>query len=188
MRPPGEPSVIAAGAELVARLGRLGEALAARCDPQAGCETVFVGEIHAGEIYNQYPQVCRLSGTRRWLPGRARAEVERELRGLLAGLERETGTTVTAEFIPIRDAFRLDTEGPLVAAFQQACAAVRGAPLPLGPKPFIDDGNSFYALANVPAITHGPEAGGQHTVNEWVSIDDLVRVARLYARTALLFC
>ncbi|HZY86177.1 MAG TPA: M20/M25/M40 family metallo-hydrolase [Gemmataceae bacterium] len=185
---PDEPSVIAAGAELVARLARFGEALAARADPQAGCETVFVGEIHAGEIYNQYPRECRLSGTRRWLPGRARAEVERELRGLLAGLERETGTTVTAEFIPIRDAFRLDTEGPLVAAFQQACAAVRGAPLPLGPKPFIDDGNSFYALANVPAITHGPEAGGQHTVNEWVSIDDLVRVARLYARTALLFC
>jgi acetylornithine deacetylase/succinyl-diaminopimelate desuccinylase-like protein len=188
MRPPGEPSVIAAGAELVARLGRLGEALAARCDPQAGCETVFVGEIHAGEIYNQYPQVCRLSGTRRWLPGRSRDEVERELRGLLAGLERETGTPIKAEFIPIRDAFRLDTEGPLVAAFQQACAAVRGAPLPLGPKPFIDDGNSFCALRNLPAITHGPEAGGQHTVHEWVSIDDLVRVARVYARTALLFC
>jgi acetylornithine deacetylase/succinyl-diaminopimelate desuccinylase-like protein len=188
MRPPGEPSVIAAGAELVARLARLGEALAARSDPQAGCETVFVGEIHSGEIYNQYPQECRLSGTRRWLPGRSRAEVEREFRGLLAGVERDTGTTVTAEFQTIRDAFRLDTESPLVTAFQQACAAVRGAPLPLGPKPFIDDGNSFSALRNVPAITHGPEAGGQHTVHEWVSIDDLVRVARLYARTALLFC
>jgi acetylornithine deacetylase/succinyl-diaminopimelate desuccinylase-like protein len=188
MRPPGEPSVIVAGAELVARLARLGEALAARSDPQAGCETVFVGEIHSGEIYNQYPQECRLSGTRRWLPGRGRAEVEREFRGLLAGVGRDTGTTVAAEFQTIRDAFRLDTASPLVAAFQQACAAVRGAPLPLGPKPFIDDGNSFYALRNVPAITHGPEAGGQHTVNEWVSIDDLVRVARLYARTALLFC
>ena len=185
---PDEPSVIAAGTELVARLVRFGEALAARRDPQAGCETVFVGEIHSGEIYNQYPQECRLSGTRRWLPGRSRAEVESEFRGLLAGLGRDTGTTVGAEFIPIRDAFRLDPAGPLAAAFQRACAAVRGAPLPLGPKPFIDDGNSFYALANVPAITHGPEAGGQHTVNEWVSIDDLVRVARLYALTAVLFC
>jgi acetylornithine deacetylase/succinyl-diaminopimelate desuccinylase-like protein len=40
----------------------------------------------------------------------------------------------------------------------------------------------------VPAITHGPRAGGQHTVSEWVEIDDLVRVAWLYAATALDFC
>ena len=41
---------------------------------------------------------------------------------------------------------------------------------------------------NVPAITHGPRAGGQHTVNEWVEIDDLVRVALLYAATAVAYC
>ena len=40
----------------------------------------------------------------------------------------------------------------------------------------------------MPAITHGPRAGGQHTVSEWVEIDDLVRVAWLYATaTALVF-
>src|SRR5262249_13102314 len=74
MRRAGEPSVIAAGAELVARLGRLGERLALRSDPLAGAESVFVGQIHSGEIYNQYPQECVLEGTRRWLPGVARAE------------------------------------------------------------------------------------------------------------------
>jgi di/tripeptidase len=36
----------------------------------------------------------------------------------------------------------------------------------------------------VPAITHGPTAGGAHTLDEWVSIDDLERVALLYALTA----
>ena len=60
--------------------------------------------------------------------------------------------------------------------------------LPEGAKPFVDDGNSFWALAGIPAITHGPRAGGQHTVSEWVEIDDLVRVAKLYAATAILFC
>ena len=37
-------------------------------------------------------------------------------------------------------------------------------------------------------ISHGPRAGGQHTVKEWVSIEDMVRVAHLYALTAVLYC
>jgi acetylornithine deacetylase/succinyl-diaminopimelate desuccinylase-like protein len=188
MRPPGEPSVIAAGAELVARLGRLGERLAARSDPLAGAESVFIGQIHSGEIYNQYPQECILDGTRRWLPGTARAEVEREFRALLGDLAEATGTTVEAEFRFIRDAFRLEPDDPLVRAFQEAHAALTGRPLPVGPKPFVDDGNSFYGLKGVPAITHGPRAGGQHTVHEWVDVEDMVRVAQLYALTAVLYC
>lgn len=188
MRPAGEPSVIAAGAELVARLGRLAEELAAPSDPLAGSASVFLGQIHSGEIYNQYPQACWLEGTRRWLPGTARADVERQFRDLVAELGRSTETAVCVEFRFIRDAFRLDEADPLVSTFQQAYQAVSGRPLPVGPKPFVDDGNSFWGLRGLPAITHGPRAGGQHTVQEWVSVDDLERVAHLYALTAATYC
>jgi acetylornithine deacetylase/succinyl-diaminopimelate desuccinylase-like protein len=88
----------------------------------------------------------------------------------------------------IRDAFALDPEAALVSAFQECYRASTGSPLASGAKPFVDDGNSFCALAGIPAITHGPRAGGQHTVSEWVEIDDLVRVAKLYAATAVAFC
>jgi acetylornithine deacetylase/succinyl-diaminopimelate desuccinylase-like protein len=188
MRPPGEPSVIAAGAELVARLGELQEALANRTDPHAGSESVFIGQIHSGEIYNQYPQECWLEGTRRWLPGVRRDAVERELRQLIEELQAETRVSAGLEFRFIRDAFRLSPEGPLVTALQRSHQALTGAPLPLGAKPFVDDGNSFYGLGPIPAITHGPRAGGQHTVHEWVEIDDLARVAWLYALTAVVYC
>ncbi len=188
MRPLDEPSVIAAGAELVARLGRLNQRLSAKADPLAGSESVFIGQVHSGEIYNQYPQECWLQGTRRWLPGTTRADVEQELRTLLQYAARDTGTTIDCEFTFIRDAFSLSQQDPLVAAFQDAFQAVSGQPLPIGPKPFVDDGNSFYGLKRIPAITHGPRAGGQHTVNEWVSIEDLMRVATVYALTALAYC
>jgi succinyl-diaminopimelate desuccinylase len=188
MRPAGEPSVIAAGAELVARLTRLGEELAGKQDPLAGCETVFVGQIHCGEIYNQYPQECWLEGTRRWLPGTARAEVEWQFRELVAALARHTGTQAHVDFVFIRDAFMLEVNDPLVAAFQACYEAVSGQPLRTGPKPFMDDGSSFWGLRGVAAITHGPLAGGQHTVKEWVSVDDLERVAHLYALTAATYC
>jgi len=155
----------------------------------AGSESVFIGQVHSGEIFNQYPQECRLEGTRRWLPGTRQEDVVAEFRALLDGLARDTGTTVTAEFNLMRDAFLLPQDDPFVAAFQQAYAATSGGrPLKVGAKPFCDDGNSFWALAQVPAVTHGPRAGGAHTLDEWVSIDDLVRVAHLYALTAVAYC
>jgi succinyl-diaminopimelate desuccinylase len=188
MRLAGAPDVIAAGADLIARLARLEVELARRSDPVAGSESVFVGQVHAGEIYNQSPRECRLEGTRRWLPGAALADVEAELRAVAAEVAAATGAEVDLEFRPIRDAFRLDVESPLVAAFDGACEAASRPLLPRGPKPFVDDGNTFWSLARVPAITHGPLAGGQHTTEEWVSIDDLVRVAQVYALTAVAYC
>ncbi len=188
MRPLEEPSVIAAGAELVARLGKLQSELARQHDPICGAASVFIGQIHSGEIFNQYPQECWLEGTRRWLPGTDRHAVEREFRGLLDDVARDTGTSIDCRWMFIRDAFVLDPNDQFVSAFQDAGEAVSGTRLAIGPKPFVDDGNSFWANAGVPAITHGPRAGGQHTVAEWVSIDDLVRVAHLYAVTAALYC
>ncbi|MBM3835038.1 MAG: M20 family metallopeptidase [Verrucomicrobia bacterium] len=188
MRPKDEPSVIAAGAELVGRLERLNRQLAFQSDALAGSASLFVGQIHSGEIYNQYPQECWLEGTRRWLPGTAKETVKAEFRDILSRLEKETGVSIAADFRFIRDAFFLEQQHPFVSAFQQSYRAVTGQDLPIGPKPFVDDGNSFSADAKVPAITHGPRAGGQHTVNEWVSIDDLVRVAQVYALTAAAFC
>ncbi len=188
MRPHGEPSVIAAAAELVRRLGALEERLAGAPDAVCGAASVFIGQIHSGEIYNQYPQSAWLEGTRRWLPGTDTNGVEREFRSLIAQLAADTQTTITCEWLLIRDGFAIDPADPLVSAFQNAYKAIAGTRLPTGPKPFVDDGNSFGAIAGVPAITHGPKAGGQHTVSEWVEIDDLVRIAWLYAATAVAYC
>lgn len=185
---PAEPNVIAAGAELVRRLLTLDQELANKRDPLAGPESLFIGQIHSGEIFNQYPQVCRLEGTRRWLPGTRHADVEAQFRHLLDDAARATGTTMTAELCLMRDAFRLDPKHPFVSIFQNAYQTLSGQSLPIGAKPFCDDGNSFWSLADVPAITHGPRAGGAHTLEEWVSISDLVRIAKLYALTALEFC
>lgn len=188
MRPLDEPDVLAAGADLIARLGRLDRELTTQNDPIAGRASVFVGQMHGGEIYNQYPQSCFVEGTRRWLPGTDRVTVQREFRALIDDLAHASGTTIDLEYQLVRDAFHLDQADPFVADFQTSYQEISGSTLPIGPKPFVDDGNSFSTLGNVPAITHGPRAGGQHTLEEWVSIDDLVRVARLYALTAVRYC
>ncbi len=185
---PDEPSVIAVGAELVTRLGRLDAELARSNDPLAGAASAFVGTVQSGSIYNEFPQTCRLEGTRRWLPGTRFADADREFRGLCATLAAETGAAIEVETRLMRDAFRLDTADPFVGVFQSAYAGLVGERLPIGGKPFVDDGNSFWSSAGIPAITHGPTAGGAHTTAEWVNTDDLVRVARLYALVATMYC
>ena len=67
------------------------------------------------------------------------------------------------------------------------CSA-SGHPLPIGAKPFVDDGNTFAKRAGVPAITHGPNGKGAHTLNEEVPIAELERTALVYALTALAYC
>jgi acetylornithine deacetylase/succinyl-diaminopimelate desuccinylase-like protein len=187
MRPAGEPNVIAAGADLVKRIGELDARVSAGVESPAGKPSAFVGQVHSGEIYNQYPKECMLEGTRRWLPGTEPAAAEAEFRDLLTALGHDHRVTATLDWQFIRGAFRLDEADPFVTAFQQCHAAVVGSALPTGPKLFVDDGNSFSSLAGVPAITHGPRAGGQHTIEEWVDIDDLVRVAVVYALTAVTY-
>jgi succinyl-diaminopimelate desuccinylase len=188
MRPRDEPSVIAAAADLVARLGQLEDELRTITHPVCGSASVFIGQVHAGEIFNQSPQEAWLEGTRRWLPGTNPGAVAGDFRARLERLAAETATAVELRWMMIRDSFALDPAHPFVAAFQRCHRAISGSVLPTGPKPFVDDGNSFFALGGVPAITHGPRAGGQHTVSEWVDIEDLVRIAWLYAATAVEFC
>jgi acetylornithine deacetylase/succinyl-diaminopimelate desuccinylase-like protein len=194
MRPPGQPSVISAAGLLLGELDRFNAALQAShvaiegTSADAGKPSVFVGQVHAGEIYNSAPCVCRLEGTRRWLPGTDRRQVELEFRALTQRIAHESQTTIECEWFFTRDAYFLDQSNPFVGLFQTAYSSLSGHSLPLGPKPFVDDGNSFWALAGVPAITHGPKAGGQHTLNEWVSIDDLERLALLYSAIAANYC
>ena len=176
-RPRNEPSVLEAAARLVMRFADWNAELQQQSDPLAGSESVFLGQMHSGEIYNQFPQECRLEGTRRWLPNHDRRAVEADYRAELAGLTQDTGAMIEGEFILVRDAFQLDPADAAVAAFDTALAATCQTTLPRGGKPFVDDCNTFWSRAGIPSITHGPRGGGAHTLNEWVSIDDLVRVA-----------
>ena len=182
------PNVIAAGADLIRRFGELDRQLSELTHPLAGRESLFVGQVHSGEIFNQSPTELQLSGTRRWLPGTTKEYAESQYRAILAQIAEQTGTQVEGTFQVARDAFEIDEDDPFVAAFQSAHEAATQNRLPIGAKPFVDDGNAFIRQAGIPAITHGPNAKGAHTLLEEVPVDELTRVALVYALTAVSFC
>jgi acetylornithine deacetylase/succinyl-diaminopimelate desuccinylase-like protein len=188
LRPPGTPDVLGAGADLVCRFRDLNGRLQEVTDPYAGEDSVFVGQIASGEIFNQSPVSCRVKGTRRWVtPGQAEA-VQAEFRRMVEVVAQEHSSAITVEFSVQGDAFRISPDDPIVTAFQAAHTAATGRPLPFGGKPFVDDGNTFAPRAGIPALTHGPDAKGAHTLREWVHVDELVRVAQVYALTAVGYC
>lgn len=188
LRPPGTPDVVAAGAQLVNRLHTWNEKLEQNSHPLAGHDSTFVGSVQTGEIYNQSPTECLVQGTRRWVPPYDSAAVQEEFSQLLAEVATETGTEINVEFAVQGGAYQVDSDGSLVHAFQQAHTAVAGAPLPLGAKPFVDDGSIYASEAGIPALTHGPAATGAHTLQEAAPVEELVRVAKVYALTAVAFC
>lgn len=188
LRPEGLPDVLGTGVELAARFARWHQELEQQRDPYAGNDSVFIGKFHSGEIYNQSPRECRLNGIRRWVTPGSGTQVEADFHRRLQELARETRTRISADFHFMAEAFHIDPADPLVLALQSAHTAAVGKPLPLGGKPFVDDGNAFCNRAGIPALTHGPLARGAHTVSETVTLDELVRVARVYALTAAGYC
>lgn len=187
-RPAGQADVLAAACEFVRRLRARGTELAAAPHPIAGAASTFVGRVAGGEIYNQSPVECVVEGTRRWLPGESAAAAREEFDALAHAVAAEYGAGVDPGFGIQRDAFELAADDPLVDSFRAAYAQVTGGSgLPVGAKPFVDDGNTLSGRAGIPVVTHGPNARGAHTLEEWVPLDELVRVARVYALTALAF-
>ncbi len=187
-KPPDCPDPIAAGVDLVTRLQALGVRLQSVPPAAAGRDSLFVGQIHAGEIYNQSPRACQVEGTRRWTEPGAGEAARAELQRLIAQCAQEHGVGATLEWELQGDAMRLSEHSEFVQAFQSAYRAETGTVLPFGDKPFIDDGNLYAAWAHIPAITHGPDARGAHTMHEAVPVAELARVARVYALTAIAFC
>ena len=188
LRPQGLPDVVAAGAELVSRFHRENERLGEITHRYTGCDSFFVGFLQGGEIYNQSPLSCEVKGTRRWVtPGHA-DRARGEFRRLLDEVAENSGAAVRSQEVFPGDAFEIGLDNPLVTAFQRAHRDVTGAELPVGAKPFVDDGNTFVAKGGIPALTHGPAATGAHTLNEQVPVAELERLARVYALTAVNFC
>ena len=183
------PDVVAAGAELVLELTALGRRLSGAAGAsRAAADSLFVGRCSAGEIYNQVATECQIQGIRRWVePGRGAAAREQVL-ALAEAVAQRHRLTAALQMATRTEAYTVAATDPVVGAFQDACRTVSGSPLPTGPKPFVDDGNRYAFHAGIPALTHGPAATGAHTASEQVPVAELVRVARVYALTALAYC
>jgi acetylornithine deacetylase len=177
--PAGTPHPLLAAARVLEAIRRRNDELAANEHPWVGAETYFVGELHGGDFYNRFPAVCRIVGTRRWMPGNTLEEVEAEYRALLDRVADETGCDIDLELKLVRDAYEIDVDHRLVQALRAAHREVTGRDLePVGVKVVAD--GALFAAAGIPTVYHGPVGSGAHADVELVQVDELVRAAEVY--------
>ena len=99
---------------------------------------------------------------------------------MLGRLAEDARTEIDCDWVFTRDAFVLDVNSPLVAAFQSTHTGISGQELPLGAKPFVDDGNSFWSLAHARDHTRPPRWRSAH--RQRMGVDRRPRTGRVAVR------
>lgn len=182
----GIDAIVKAGLVLTA-LGELDDALGARTIPLLGRGSVHASLIEGGEELSSYPARCVLKIERRTLPGETGADVEAELAGLLDRCRAADPALVAGQrTLLVREPFEVAPDCELVEVVR-AAAIEKGAPAALGGASYWADA-AFIAAAGIPTVMFGPGGEGAHAAEEFVSIDDTVRVAETLIAVAERFC
>ena len=148
-----------------------------------------VGRIEGGSHTNVVPGKVLLKLDRRMIPEEDSAEVEAEVRALIAGaIAHSPGVRVEIKRLLLAQALKpLPGNAPLVRAIQKHGQAVFGEPIPTSGSPLYTDVRLYGALG-VPAVIYG---AGPRTVlesnakraDEHLVLDDLKRATKVIART-----
>jgi acetylornithine deacetylase len=173
------------GIDAIARMGpvlvaieELDHELAERgSHPLVGRASIHASLIAGGQEYSSYPAECRVNAERRTLPGESAEDVERELRGLLAGA---MDAELTIAFS--RNPYEAAADEPFVDAVRRHAGGngVAGAAY------WAD--SALLAEAGIPTVLYGPRGEGAHAAVEWVDLESLERCAEVYTAVAADFC
>ncbi|HZS87049.1 MAG TPA: M20/M25/M40 family metallo-hydrolase [Chloroflexota bacterium] len=185
--PAALPHPLWAAGRLLALLDERRRELARQDLPLVGPETLFVGEVHGGDFYNRVPTTARVVGTRRFVAPRTFDDIEAEFASFCRTVEQETGTTVRCHLKHVGYPFSISADEPIVRCVRQAYRSATGQDLPTRGINMVGNASDLVGLGGVPAVYHGVNQSTAHSDDEYVVAGDLVRAARVYAASLLLY-
>jgi acetylornithine deacetylase len=148
-----------------------------------GSGSVHAGVVTGGSEFSTYPARCLLQGERRTLPGESTAQVDAELRNLIAGLgSADPHFEATSRIMGARQPFEVAADEEIAGLVRSAA----GADEVVGAGYWTDA--ALIGEAGVPAVVFGPGGEGAHADVEWVSIADVERCAEVFLSVAAEFC
>ena len=180
----------------IRHVGRLIEAFAAlqeRLDagarhPLAGAERIDVGIARAGDYHNRTPGTCYLEATRRWAPGSTVADIRAELEEIIGRIATEGGLRWRLKLMMDCEPFEVAADDPCLRAFAAAAQRVTGTAPPLVGRCIVGDANLDVHGCGRPTFYYGLAYRTVHADVEWVSVEALVRTARVYVAGAAGYC
>jgi acetylornithine deacetylase/succinyl-diaminopimelate desuccinylase-like protein len=148
-----------------------------------GNESVFFGTIHSGDFFNRIPTECKISGTRRYLPGRTFVDIEKEFSEYLDELDLPKALTIDYDMVNASEPYELDPNEKIIQCLKTAYQTVTGKALPLGGVKFVGEAALFINTVGVPTLYHGVDGKTIHCDEEFVEVDDIVRVVKTFIHT-----
>ena len=188
-RPSEMPTTVIDAAHALCGVLRRRHAAAARIvDGLTGPETIVVGKIGGGELFDTVPRSSWLHGAWRYGVSRTEAAVQGELDHLAHRVAATCGVRARVTVRALRPSYRVDTAHSPVHDLSAAYQAVWGHHLPFGGSTLPSDVPLFLARG-IPAVCHGPRPMPMESNSdvECVSVDDMARLAEVYLRLSLTY-
>lgn len=158
---------------------------------------VLITKIQAGDFEpgagDAVPETAMLEIWAEEYPGVSEAEHYARLIGYLEQVARENPSVAKCEmrvepvtrFLPGSE---ISSEHEIVQTVRRAFSkAMQRGPIVRG-APFACDVFVFNQIANVPCVILGPRGGNAHSYDEWVMMQDLLDLTKIFARTAVEWC
>ncbi|MCJ7623502.1 MAG: M20 family metallopeptidase [Anaerolineaceae bacterium] len=156
--------------------------------PKFGKGNYCVLKIEGGyKIYSVVvPDRCRFEVNRLLVPGETSATAIRDMEELVdsLGLESEVEISLKA---PKYESFIMSRDEPILQIFHDVYQDVMGKEPLYEYSKSITDANIFAGVGNIPCLHLGPARGNVHQPNEYVPIEWLEPVSRMYALIAARF-
>lgn len=159
-------------------------------DPLLGRPTIAAGTtIRGGEILHSIPDKCESTVEIYTVPGLKTSDVRSKVKQVIEHLkESDSKLDYSIETLFETDPCETNPNEKIYRNLQSSIATIFGSEaIPIG-IPSVGDARFMRDLGIPSVIAYGPgEKGKGHVMNESVSIDSLVNVAKVYALTALRF-
>jgi succinyl-diaminopimelate desuccinylase len=133
--------------------------------------SINLGRIAGGDALNKVPDRCEMAVDVRYLPGQDPGEILSQVRQIPA-------IDVTKTFI--HPPVTVPRSNPYVQVLRDAVSRVHSGEVMSVGRDGASDAASFLE-AGIPAVEFGPEGGGHHGPDEWVSVSSLQRYRRALA-------
>ena len=190
-------SAIDLAAEVIEILHQLPDELNARFDHPAYAPfpqplTLNIGTISGGDwpsnVALECTLGCRLSYPLGWSVEQAQQAVTDHLHRRTTSHPWMGAHPPTLRWHGFRaEGYHIDVDAPIVRSLAEAVESVTAQPARYGPMFGTADAR-YFDQRGIPAVYYGPDGGGMHAPDEWVSLASVHRVARALARTMMEWC
>jgi succinyl-diaminopimelate desuccinylase len=132
------------------------------------------------------PATCRFEVNRLLVPGETVESAVEDMEHLIKGLKLKSRVEVRTK-PPFYASYEIKKSEPIVKVFDEAYREVFERAPEYGYHKSITDANTITGEGGIPCIHLGPKPGGTHQMNEYVELDWLPRISRVFAIMAAKF-